>query len=86
MKIVKYFFFASLLALGACGDDDNNKDNSNIQTHIYKKNKKNKKRTKKIPKSNHLLFGSEARSLAPRPILPLSISAQKRVPRMLGGL
>ena len=27
MKIVKYFFFASLLALGACGDDDNNKDN-----------------------------------------------------------
>lgn len=25
MKIVKYFFFASLLALGACGDDDNNK-------------------------------------------------------------
>ena len=64
----------------------NKKDNSNIQTHIYKKNKKNKKRTKKIPKSNHLLFGSEARSLAPRPILPLSISAQKRVPRMLGGL
>ena len=48
--------------------------------------KKNKKRTKKIPKSNHLLFGSEARSLAPRPILPLSISAQKRVPRLLGGL
>ena len=27
MKFVKYFFFASLLALGACGDDDNNKDN-----------------------------------------------------------
>ena len=27
MKIVKYFFFASLLALGACGDDDNNKEN-----------------------------------------------------------
>lgn len=58
-----------------------------ISKRIFtKKTKKNKKRTKKIPKSNHLLFGSEARSLAPRPILPLSISAQKRVPRMLGGL
>ena len=58
-----------------------------ISKRIFtKKNKKNKKRTKKIPKSNHLLFGSEARSLAPRPILPLSISAQKRVPRLLGGL
>ena len=55
-----------------------------ISKLIFKK--KNKKITKKIPKSNHLLFGSEARSLAPRPILPLSISAQKRVPRMLGGL
>ena len=30
MKIVKYFFFASLLALGACGDDDNNKDNGTL--------------------------------------------------------
>ena len=30
MKIVKYFFFASLLALGACGDDDNNKDNGKL--------------------------------------------------------
>lgn len=27
MKFVKYFFFASLLALGACGDDDDNNDN-----------------------------------------------------------
>ena len=30
MKIVKYFIFASLLALGACGDDDNNKDNGTL--------------------------------------------------------
>ena len=39
MKIVKYFFFASLLALGACGDDDNNKDLSSpyleISPHHY---------------------------------------------------
>lgn len=27
MKFVKFFFFASLLALSACGDEDDNKDN-----------------------------------------------------------